>query len=358
MSPERSPNKRPARVSTAPSMESEITTRHSRRPLMTAYEKNAFDSMFDMIFRAATQKKENFTTAAAQLPLESRERRSAGWSWLQHSPSKSINANGSTRNDMELQVEQSSTSSGILPIPSSPLDTYGKLRNLPKRTTELDQLLDEKKEEVSLCHSDLEVLKWAIRELFGESDSQSSSTSSSNYTPLPPTLYAPLLTYLMQYFISYPHQNYHVALALFTYVKTLSPTSYVFGCNTSAYNVYLQARWAMEQDSSEILAILQEMDANGVSYDIGTRRILEKVRRDIEDNWKNSEEVFEDSSNLNGRLFNPFSSLEKAEQLMKHGRRAAKFSPNSNNDKLRAGQVHSQEFGKLEVGEEDHLSLT
>lgn len=328
--PERSPSKKSI-LTNAPVPEHRTAVRYPRRSPMTASEKNAFDSMFEMIFRATTQKKENFTTAAVHLPLENKERRNAGWSWLRHNLSRDMDVDVSSTNDVGSQLESPSrASSDVLPLPYLPPDTYGKLRNLPKRTTELDRLLDEKKEEVVLCHSDLEVLEWAVRELFGESDPKKSPMTSrpSKNTPLPPALYAPLLTYLMQYFISPPRYNYHTALALFTYARTLSSTSYVFGCNTSAYNVYLQARWAVEKDSSEILAILQEMDVNGVNFDSDTQKLLKRIRRDIEEGLRNSDGFLDDSSNLSESGLDIFSALEKAEQLIKDRRRMRSSSTN------------------------------
>ncbi|GJJ09373.1 hypothetical protein Clacol_003595 [Clathrus columnatus] len=362
-------NSTPQRVTTKRSMrppasihgaESPIQRRYSRRPPMTASEKNAFDSMFDMIFKATTQKKENFTTAAVTLPLKkSLEQRSTGWSWLRHNLSEDIDVTGSSTNDIDSEFKfPSPASSDVLPLPRLPPDTYGKLRNLPKRTTALEQLLDQKKEEVALCHSDLQVLGWAVRELFGEADLEniSSTSTQTKDIPLPPALYAPLLAYLMQFFISHPYYNYHTALALFTYAKTLSSASYVFGCNTAAYNVYLQARWAVEQDINEILVVLREMDANGVNYDFDTRTFFQKVRRDIEEKWRNSEDLFvNDSSNPDEGDSNSFLILERAEQLLQNKRRTS-FS--NLNDKSRLDRNFSRDPRELQIGEEDGLTLT
>jgi len=258
----------------------------TRRQQLTKREVNAFDDMFNLIFSSATR-------------MESHRKRG-----------------GSSIEDEleELDFER-------LPVPTvsptAPLFSdntmsamFSKLKSRPKRkfqwTKTEDEILDAKKEEIALCKNDQELLSWTMRVLFheqgttpspvpgpvleqdGTHDRQSSVNAPVPLSPpnsapmqgLPQSCYPPLLALLMRTFRT-KFNNPHISLALFHHAKNLSVASYVTCCGTEAYNELIEARWLCFRDLRSVHDALEEMSNNKVSVDGWTRRLIERLRRDV-----------------------------------------------------------------------------
>jgi len=258
-----------------------------RRQAMTTREISAFEDMFNMVFNAASDQPSCF-------PHQDR-----------------------TVEDT-LSDTRGTTSIGRHSKPDSVMgDLFGRLRRHSRKvrwTTESDELLDRKKEEMDLCDTDVQLLNWAKREIFDESkryenaalqaiqtatspgknhaessqegsgldsdpDSNSSSTKTSPLELQPPT-YPHLLAYLMRAFRE-RHHDPHLALSMFEHARRLSIASYVFGCSTPAYNELIETRWRSFRDLLGVHDALEEMRVNGVAMDTHTRRLVEIVRREV-----------------------------------------------------------------------------
>ncbi|KAI9068327.1 hypothetical protein FKP32DRAFT_1587724 [Trametes sanguinea] len=194
---------------------------------------------------------------------------------------------------------------------------YSKLRSHSQKlrwTTEADQELDRKKEEMELCETDAQLLEWAMREVFGEftrpsaqkpseaakanvsaskpeSQEASSSSSSSSSSPSAPSApedtvqhhsssYPHLLAALMRTFRE-KYKDPHLALALFNHARHLSIASYVFGCTTPAYNELIETRWRCFRDLRAVVSLLEEMRVNGIEMDGRTRMLGERIRGEV-----------------------------------------------------------------------------
>lgn len=230
------------------------TPRRVRRQTMSATELSAFDDMFTMIFDAVSEQK-------------STEMRSSG--------------------------TQGKTSD-----PGGLNDLFGKLRKHSKRmrwTTEEEELLDRKKEAMDLCDTDQELLEWAIREVFDESQkfeaasrealqkvtSSSNKTSAAENLPiLQSPIYPHIIAHLMRTFRDKYHDP-HLALSIFDHARNLSIPSYVFGCTTPAYNELIETKWTHFHDLKGVHDALQEMVINGVDVNDNTRKIVDGVRRQV-----------------------------------------------------------------------------
>jgi hypothetical protein len=258
-----------------------------RRQAMTTREISAFEDMFNMVFNAASDQ-------PSCLPRQDRA--------VEDTPSDT----------------RGTTSIGRHSKPDSVMgDLIGRLRRHSRKvrwTTESDELLDRKKEEMDLCDTDVQLLNWAKREIFDESkryenaalqairtaaspaknnagssqqgsgvdsdsDSNSSSTKTSPLELQPPT-YPHLLAYLMRAFRE-RHHDPHLALSMFEHARRLSIPSYVFGCSTPAYNELIETRWRSFRDLLGVHDALEEMRVNGVAMDTHTRRLVEIVRREV-----------------------------------------------------------------------------
>ncbi|KAG1812561.1 uncharacterized protein BJ212DRAFT_1370522, partial [Suillus subaureus] len=192
-------------------------------------------------------------------------------------------------------------------------DLFGKLRRHSKRlkwTTEADGEFDKKKEEMELCDTDQQLLEWAMREVFGQSQKYEerarnaiakaeeqhatgltpSSNASGSANP-PPQLtsthlelqhptYPYLIAHLMHSFRD-KYRDPHLALSIFDYARHLSIPSYVFGCTTPAYNELLETRWSCFRDLRGVHDALEEMRVNGVEPDGRTKKLVEKLRREV-----------------------------------------------------------------------------
>ncbi|KIL68877.1 hypothetical protein M378DRAFT_184752 [Amanita muscaria Koide BX008] len=222
----------------------------SRRQAMTAREINAFDEIFNMIFNAAAK----------------------------HESSDSVPASGS-------------------PQVNTFGDIFASLRLNSKSarwTTEQDEFLDRKKEEVDLCSTDVELLHWVQREVLDAfTDSQKTSERDDNIdgsTPPSPhpskalhiQTYSQLVAYLMRTFRE-KYRDPHLALALFDQVRHRSLISYVFGCSAQVYNELIETKWACFRDLRGVHDALEEMVVNGVAVDARTRKLVEVVRRQVGD---------------------------------------------------------------------------
>ncbi|KIK68922.1 hypothetical protein GYMLUDRAFT_188246 [Collybiopsis luxurians FD-317 M1] len=227
------------------------TPRYNRRQQMTATELNAFDEMFTMIFDAVSEQK-------------SSERR---------------------------------TNKGNSPQDRGLGELFGKLRKHSKKmrwTTEEEELLDRKKEAMDLCDTDQELLTWAVREVFEESqkleaasrkafqnmNADDSKVSVANLPVLQSPIYPHLIAQLMRTFRDKYHDP-HLTLSIFDHARNLSIPSYVFGCTTLAYNELIETRWSHFHDLKGVHDALQEMVVNGVDIDNNTRKIVDNIRREV-----------------------------------------------------------------------------
>uniref|UniRef100_D8QBU5 Mtf2-like C-terminal domain-containing protein n=1 Tax=Schizophyllum commune (strain H4-8 / FGSC 9210) TaxID=578458 RepID=D8QBU5_SCHCM len=222
--------------------------RPRRRQAMTAREISAFDEMFDMIFDAVSEKQHK--TDATEVAIG---RRGAD-------------------------------------------EIFGKLRLDSKKlkfTNESSEDLDRKLEAMELCDTDQQLLEWAMREVFGESerleaesrkaidDGGDSQVPARNDLPmLQSPAYPHLVARLMRNFRE-KYADPHLALSIFDYAKNLSMASYVFGCGTLAYNELLETRWKCFRDLRGVVEAMEEMKVNGVVPNSQTRQIVERIRAEV-----------------------------------------------------------------------------
>ncbi|KAK7045720.1 hypothetical protein VNI00_007553 [Paramarasmius palmivorus] len=255
------------------------TSRRPRRQKMTAREISAFDDMFNMIFDAVAEQKN-------------------GSSHAEKTPGIAIGGN-----------------TGLS-------DLFGKLRRhsrAMKWTTEEEELLDKKKEEMDLCDTDQQLLDWAMKEVFGESEryeresreameevTKNGGSSKMVLPMLQPPTYPHLLALIMRTFRDKYHDP-NLTLSMFDYARHLSIPSYVFGCSTAVYNELLETRWRCFQDLRGVHDALEEMSVNGVDVDNNTRKIVERVRREVGERT-----LWEEDDLGNGQTW---SMLEKIEKL-------------------------------------------
>ncbi|KAF9268779.1 hypothetical protein L218DRAFT_954217 [Marasmius fiardii PR-910] len=235
-----------------------LSKKRPRKQTMTAREINAFEDMFNMIFDAVAEQKVGSGLSVDKPDVGIGEKRG-----------------------------------GIG-------DLIGKLRRHSKKmkwTTEEDELLDRKKEEMELCDTDQQLLDWAMREVFGETGQASASeeVSEENHSRLPmlhsPT-YPHILALLMKTFRD-KYRDPHLALSIFDHAHHLSIASYVFGCSTAVYNELIETRWRCFRDLKGVHDALEEMSVNGVDFDNSTRKIVERVRREVGERnlWIEEDEV-------------------------------------------------------------------
>ena len=211
---------------------------------MTEREKTAFQDMFDMVFSAAPE------IRSGKIPSEA----------PMFTPVDGI---GATTQNREMA------------------DLFGRLRKNIKKmrwTSDVDEELDRKKEEIELCDTDVQLLEWAMNEVFKPQSTdtpvQGQLASMQNNQ-----IYPHIIASLMRTFRDKFHDP-HLTLAIFDHAKNLSIPSYVFGCTAPVYNELIETRWFCFRDLKGVLDVLEEMKANGVEADSRTRRITETVRRD------------------------------------------------------------------------------
>ncbi|KAJ7188537.1 hypothetical protein C8R46DRAFT_1054992 [Mycena filopes] len=220
-----------------------VGPRRARRQTMTAREISAFNEIFNMIFDSMGEK------------------------------------------------EKTSGHSGSVEIGGARMgELFSTLRRDSKRmrwTAKADEELDRKKDEMDRCKTDLELLDWAMREVFDESRTylQEFKAAQADGTELPlmqPPTYQHLIALLMRTFRDKYHDP-HLALSMFDYARHLSTSSYVFGCSTSAYNELIATRWTCFRDLKGVHDALEEMSVNGA----------EKVRQEVGERtlWMEENEI-------------------------------------------------------------------
>ncbi len=250
-------------------------------------------------------------------------------------------------------------------------DFFGRLRTHSRRlkwTSEADQELDRKKEEMDLCDTDQQLLEWAMREVFDESkryEAAARESVTTNITPtvalqLQPPAYPHLLALLMKTFRDKYHDP-HLALSMFDHARHLSIPSYVFGCTTPSYNERIQTRWECFRDLRGVCDALEEMRINGVEMDYRTRSLAETIRREVgeRDLWE------EETSGKSGEVWQMVNFIERATTKPQRKepsdfsansrlkpRRAKRWSPDQEEWRTRAlrdgDPDDSWEFGKWE----------
>lgn len=227
--------------------QSGVGPRRPRRQTMTAQEIGAFNDIFNLIFDSMSDK----------------------------SPGSSSVAIGSTGMG----------------------DLFGTLRRHSKRmkwTAKSDEDLDGKKDEMDRCNSDRELLDWAMREVFGASQSylQEFQQTKDAELPLQPPTYPHLIALLMRTFRD-KYRDPHLALSMFDYARHLSIPSYVFGCSTSAYNELITTRWICFRDLKGVHDALEEMHVNCVDMDNKTCELAEKVRQEVGERnlWMDADDI-------------------------------------------------------------------
>lgn len=277
----------------------------ARRQAMTAREVSAFDEMFNMIFDAVSEQK---------------------------NPSAKLS---SSKGDPLAVLG----GIGRKPFGQAPMsDLFGRLRRHSKRlkwTTQADEEFDKKKEEMELCDTDQQLLEWAMREVFGQSQqyeerardaiakaeeqhapgpTPTSNTSANSQPPqlasMHPELQHPTYPYLVAHLMRSFRDKYrdpHLALSIFDYTQHLSIPSYVFGCTTPAYNELIETRWTCFRDLRGVHDALEEMHVNGVEPDGRTKQLVEKLRREV-----GARTVWEEESTVgSGEVLGMLSKIEQ-----------------------------------------------
>lgn len=255
-----------------------------RRQAMTAREISAFDEMFNMIFDAVSEQKGKGSQGSGDYPLG------------------------------EVGIGRGSQGRKLG-------DLYGRLRRHSKRlkwTSESDEILDKKKEEIELCDTDHQLLEWAMREVFGESkryeeaarkavaEAAASGTEPVSLPMLQPETYPYLVAQLMRAFRD-KYNDPHLALSIFDHARHLSIPSYVFGCTTPAYNELIETRWRCFRDLKGVHDALEEMVVNGVDPDNRTRNIVEALRREV-----GERNLWEEESDLgSGEVWKMLAKIEE-----------------------------------------------
>jgi hypothetical protein len=203
-------------------------------------------------------------------------------------------------------------------------DLIGRLHRLTRSPeklrahSQITEMLDQKKEQMSYCVDDQRLLEWAAREVFDESKRymeeakraiEAASVSSSKKAL--PTLQSPIYPYMIAHLMQTFRDQYrdpNLALFIFEYARNLSVASYVFGCSTDAYNELIETQWKSFKDLAGVLNSIDEMVLNGVSVNTKTRRLVDIIRRDL-----NESHSLHDQSKESRELW---SVLTKVEQLV------------------------------------------
>jgi len=197
-------------------------------------------------------------------------------------------------------------------------------------TTEEEELLDRKKEAMDLCDTDQELLEWAIREVFDESQKYEAATrkalqnintdvkiSMDTLPVLQSPIYPHLIAQLMRTFRDKYHDP-HLALSIFDHARNLSIPSYVFGCTTMAYNELIETKWVHFRDLKGVHDALQEMVVNAVDIDHNTRKTVDALRREVGERnlW------IEDDHLEEGERWDVLKSIEELVKTPDVGRRS------------------------------------
>ena len=200
-------------------------------------------------------------------------------------------------------------------------DLIGRLRRLtrsPEKPRTYSQMLDQKKEQMSYCVDDQRLLEWAAREVFDESKKYAEeaqraieAASESNSSKPLPILQSPIYPYMIAHLMQTFRDQYHdpnLALFIFEHARNLSVASYVLGCSTDAYNELIETHWKSFKDLPGVLKSIDEMVLNGVPVNGKTRRLVDIIRRDLNENHSLDDEGAETRE--------LWSMLTKIEQLV------------------------------------------
>jgi len=297
----------------------ERKTKRSRPQQMTAREVRAFGDMFDMIFQATSENGGVMSSSPDALAPG-----------IGRKPSSEMS-------DLALHLRRHS-------------------RNV-KWTSEADQELDCKKEEMDLCNTDQELLEWTAREVFGESqryESQARTAIIASQQPRKPMQFQPasyphLIAILMRTFRD-KYADPYLALSIFDYAQHLSISSYVFGCTTRAYNELIETKWRCFRDLRGVCDAFEEMRVNGIEMDTRTRGLAELVRREVGERnlWE------EETSVASGEVWEMVARIEQltaANKLsQKSDRRSKKWSSDAESWKRGALTQNSREPLDWEFG--------
>ena len=303
--------------------------KQSHRHTMTANELSTFDQMFDMIF--------------------------TGYMDMQGASTGSY---GTT------------TGIGNSPKLNKLVDRLRQQSKNVKWTSEADQELDRKTEEMDLCDTDQQLLDWAMREVFGESQRYEAAarkvmadpTAAEHPVHLQPLSYPHVIAHIMRTFRD-KYGDPHLALSIFDHARHLSIASYVFGCTTPAYNELIETRWRCFRDVRGVCEAMEEMQVNGVEMDTQTRRLAETVRREVgernlweEETSLNSGEVWAIIARIEQLIAKQDSSTKprksSQDQQDRGRRREKKWTNNSESWKreaMRQSPQDTYEFGKWEA---------
>jgi len=142
--------------------------------------------------------------------------------------------------------------------------------------------LDEMKEEVNAIATDLELLDWARRRVFTSTPSPSTTATQTDVLePMAfPKTYPRIIGHIMRV-ARQSFNNPHLALSFFHYAQTSSPESYLTGCLASAYNELIKTRWECFRDLDGVDQAIREMDANAVSWDLKTQRVVGRIVEEV-----------------------------------------------------------------------------
>lgn len=208
-------------------------------------------------------------------------------------------------------------------------------------TSEADQELDRKKEEMDLCNTDQQLLEWAMREVFGQSlleesrAIQTSTQQAQQLANIPSPTYPHLIAVLMRIFRD-KYADPYLALSIFEYARHLSTASYVFGCTTPAYNELIETRWRCFRDLRGVRDALEEMRVNGIEMNNMTRSLSEMVRREVGERnlWE------EETSVGSGEVWGMVGRIDELTAIIpskdKAGGKKKKWSPTAESWKAEA----------------------
>jgi hypothetical protein len=158
-----------------------------------------------------------------------------------------------------------------------------------------------------------------------------------------PELQHPTYPYLVAHLMRSFRDKYrdpHLALSIFDYTRHLSIPSYVFGCTTPAYNELIETRWSCFRDLRGVHDALEEMHVNGVEPDGRTKKLIEKLRREV-----GARTVWEEESAFgSGEVVGMLSKIEQLtvkESRRKRGKMSSKKGPAFDAWK---GDVHKEDM--------------
>lgn len=313
-------------LSQASRLNRSTTNQRVRRQTMTMREISVFDEMFDLLFSAVSEHK---------APRDEKS--------FPRTLSPSGTGIGKSHGGGSTQMD----------------DFFGRLRTHSRKlkwTSEADQELDRKKEEMDLCDTDQQLLEWAMREVFGESKryeeaareaikDHSSATSSTlspkEITHLQPPSYPHLLAILMKTFRDKYHDP-HLALSIFDQARHLSIPSFVFGCTTPTYNELIQTRWECFRDLRGVCDALEEMRINGVEMDYRTRSLAETIRREVGERnlWE------EETSGKSGEVWQMVTFIER---ITAKQSRSTQTNENNRSNNPITDRLNNLDSGKAKV---------